>query len=293
MIQTLFLRSLAPGGMALLGALVLATVASPPARAAADLARGAYLVEAIGACGNCHTPFGPQGPDQARALSGRLVEDNAAFTAYAPNITPAGPSGRWSDAELARAIREGIRPDGSLIGPPMPFALYRGLSDEDLAAMVAYLRSVPAVENAVPASDYRIPLPPAWGPPVEHVAAVPEGVTVAYGAYLAGPVAHCIECHSPMTPQGPDHSRPGAGGAVFAGPWGESVASNITPHEDGIARWSDAELAQMITTGHRPDGTPMLPPMGYGYYAHAKPEDISAIIAYLRALPPLATPEQP
>jgi hypothetical protein len=73
--------------------------------------------------------------------------------------------GGLEDAELARAIREGIRPDGSLIGPPMPFAMYRGLGDEDLAAIVAFLRTLPAVENEpVPESEYRIPLPPAYGP---------------------------------------------------------------------------------------------------------------------------------
>ncbi|QDL93729.1 cytochrome c [Paroceanicella profunda] len=226
-------------------------------------------------------------------MSGRLVDDNPAFTAYAPNITPAGPVGSWSDADLARAIREGLRPDGTLIGPPMPIGLYRGLSDSDLAAIVAYLRTVPAVENTVPPSVYRIALPPSWGPPVDHVADVPAGQTIAYGAYLAGPVAHCMECHTPMTPQGPDHDNPGAGGMVFNGPWGESVAANLTPHPEGIARWSDADLARMITTGTRPDGTQMLPPMGYGYYAQAKPEDISAIILYLRALPPRPTPERP
>jgi hypothetical protein len=92
---------------------------------------------------------------------------------------------------------------------------------------------------------------------------------------------------------GPDWiNQLGAGGFEFHGPWGVSVSSNLTSHpEDGIAEWTDAELVTMITQGVRPDGSPMLPPMGYGYYARTSPEDIQAIIAYLRTLPPLPDPE--
>ena len=126
-----------------------------------SMERGTYLVEGPMGCGNCHTPLGAEGCVAGAELSGRLVEDNEAFTAIAPNIPPAGPSGAWSDAELAKAIREGIRPDGSVIGPPMPFTMYRGLSDDDLASVVMYLRNVPPVENDPGTSTYNIPLPPA------------------------------------------------------------------------------------------------------------------------------------
>ncbi|MWD30072.1 c-type cytochrome [Aquicoccus sp. SCR17] len=258
-----------------------------------DVARGEYLVTGPAGCGNCHTPLGPQGPVMEQALGGRLVEESEAFTAYAPNITPAGHIAEWSDAELARAIREGIRPDGSLIGPPMPFAMYRGLGDEDLAAIVAYLRTVPAVENEVPHSEYNIPLPPAYGPPVESVSAPARGVSAEYGAYLAGPISHCMECHSPMGPQGPmtgpDHL--GQGGFEFHGPDGSViVAPNITSGEDGIGGYSDAELKAMITEGVRPDGSRMSPPMPYGYLARMTEEDLDAIVLYLRSLPALPDP---
>jgi mono/diheme cytochrome c family protein len=174
----------------------------------------------------------------------------------------------------------------------MPMGLYRGISDSDAKAIVAYLRSVPPVKNEVPKSTYRIPLPPAYGPPVGEVADVTPGVTAEYGAYLAGPIAHCMECHTPMGERGPDfENRLGAGGFEFHGPWGVSVTSNLTPHEDGLAGRSDEDIAKMITTGTRPDGTPMLPPMGYNYYANMSPEDVKAIIAYLRTLPPQPTPQ--
>lgn len=258
-----------------------------------SLERGQYLVEGPAGCGNCHTPIGPDGPVMSMNLAGRLVEETPAFKAIAPNITPGGRVAEWTDEDFARAIREGLTPGGDrVIGPPMPIALYRGLSDDDVMSMVMYLRSVPAVENDPGESVYNIPLPPAYGAPIESVAHPIEGVTVEYGAYLAGPVAHCIECHSPMGPMGPDWiNQLGAGGFKFHGPWGVSVSSNLTSHaEDGIAEWSDDDLVQMITRGVRPDGSPMMPPMGYGYYSRMTPDDLAALVLYLRQLPALPDP---
>jgi hypothetical protein len=265
-------------------------LAAMPAAAETPLERGTYLMEAVAACGNCHTPITPQGqPVDGQELAGRLVEDNKFFTAYAGNLTPDTETGigGWTDEQIITAIREGKRPDGTIIGPPMPIGLYRGISDSDAKAMVAYLRALPPVRNEVPKSTYRIPLPPAYGPPVGEVADVEPGVTAEYGAYLAGPVAHCMECHTPMGETGPDFAnRLGAGGFEFHGPWGTSVSANLTPHEDGIAGLSDEDVVKMVTTGTQPDGTRMLPPMGYNYYANMSPEDVKAIIAYLRTLPP-------
>ncbi|UWQ23101.1 cytochrome c [Jannaschia sp. W003] len=256
-----------------------------PALAEGDAARGAYLVEAVMACGNCHSPMGPEGPVEGQALSGRLVEDSEEFTAIAPNITPAGRIAGWSDAELARAIREGIRPDGSVIGPPMPFMTYRSISDDDLAAIVAHLRTVPAVENDPGQSTYRIPLPPAYGPPVETVSAPAPGPNAVWGEYVVA-LAHCMECHSPLTPEGPDFGEGFArGGFAFHGPWGVSVSANLTDHPDGLADRTDAEIRKMITQGVRPDGEAMLPPMPYGYFAGMTDEDLTAVVAYLRTIP--------
>lgn len=252
------------------------------------LERGRYLVESIVACGNCHTPQGPNGPVAGMTLAGGFLIEEKAFTAYAPNITPDPETGigRWTDAQIATAIREGRRPDGSLIGPPMPFALYRGMSDGDVAAIVAYIRSVPPVVNRVQKSVYRVPLPPAWGPPVGRVPEVPRDDAVAYGRYLAGPLGHCVECHSTPNAQGvPDlENGLGAGGMTFTGPWGTSVAPNITPSV--LKRYGDADLKKVITTGVRPDGSRLKPPMGTPYYARMSAGDLDALVAYLRTLPP-------
>jgi mono/diheme cytochrome c family protein len=263
----------------------LGLVAPAAAQDAALLERGRYLVEVTAACGNCHTPMGPQGPVPGRTLAGGMVFDEPPFRAVAPNITPDPETGigRWTDAQLARSIREGIRPDGTLIGPPMPFAFYRGLSDRDLAAMVAYLRTVPPVRNATEKSVYRIPLPPAYGPPVASVAP-PADNAVARGAYLAGPVAHCLECHTPMLPNGhSDMARLGAGGMEFRGPWGIAVARNITPA--GLGDWSDAEIERAIRTGVSKDGRQLFPPMAYAAYRQMSAPDMADLIAYLRSMP--------
>lgn len=275
-------------GAAMVLALSAGSVLADP-----SLERGEYLVQGPMGCGNCHTPQGPNGPEMDKDLSGQVVDDSEMVTAISANITPGGAVAGWSDAELARAIREGIRPDGSLIGPPMPFTFYRNLGDDDVASIVMYLRTVPAVDRDPGKSVYHIPLPPAYGPPVDHVTAPERGVTVEYGAYMAGPVSHCMECHSPIGPQGPeiDPDHLGVGGFEFHGPWGVSVAPNLTSDpEDGIANFTDAELATMIRTGVRPDGSHMLPPMPYGYFARMTDDDLAAIIMYLRTLPPLADP---
>lgn len=260
------------------------------AQAETPLERGTYLMQAVVACGNCHTQQTPDGPLPGMELAGGMViEIPDAFVARVPNITPDEETGigSWSDAEIIRAIREGIRPDGRLIGPPMPIELYRSLSDEDVEALVAYLRSVPAVKNTVAKSEYFVPLPPNYGPPVDTVASVDPSDQLAYGAYLAGPAAHCIECHSPIGPNGaPDwEHQTGAGGFVIPGPWGESVSANITP--TNLGDWTDEEIKTVVRSGVRPDGSRLLPPMGVYYYANMTESDLDAIVAYLRSLPPL------
>lgn len=274
-------------------AAIALTLGAATAGAETPIERGRYLVETIAGCGNCHTPRGPGGVFAAgkELAGGFVVVDIKEFRAVASNITPDKETGigGWTDAQIAKAIREGIRPDGSLIGPPMPFELYRKISDTDLKAMVAYLRTVKPVKNKVEKSAYRIPLPPAYGPPVAAVPDVPRTDKVKYGEYLAGPVGHCVECHTPMDEKGRRiWSRIGQGGDRFEGPWGVSVSRNITPHpEDGLGKWTDAEIKRAITQGISKNGAKLFPPMGFGFYAKVKSEDLDAIVAYLRTLKPL------
>ena len=122
------------------------------------------------------------------------------------------------------------------------------------------------------------------------VADVPPADKVAYGRYLAGPAGHCIECHTPMRQNGRrDYAaRRGAGGQEFHGPWGVSIAANITPDKDtGIGSWTDDQIKRAIAHGVRHDGTKLRPPMAFPYYANIKGEDLDAIVAYLRSLKPV------
>ena len=261
-----------------------ATMAQRDAR----MERGRYLVEGIVACGNCHVAREKGKPIFEKGLSGGMVFDEEPFKAFASNITPDPETGigKWTDAQLAKAIREGIRPDGTVIGPPMPMEFYRGISDADLSAIVAYIRAQPAVKNAVPKSEYRIKLPPNYGPPVGKLVSPQKTERVKYGAYVAG-IGHCMDCHTPMEKGRLVKSRLGAGGRVFKGPFGESLARNLTPHDSGLKSWTDAEIARAIREGVRKDGSAMKPPMAYGWYKNVNDEDIKALIAYLRSLKPL------
>jgi mono/diheme cytochrome c family protein len=266
------------------------------AQAETPVERGRYLVESIAGCGNCHTPKGKRGqPVLAKKLAGGFTFKEKPFDAVAANITPDKETGigSWTNAQIIRAIREGIRPDGSLIGPPMPFELYRKISDTDVRAIVAYLRTVKPVRNKVKKSVYRMPLPKSWGPPVGKVADVDRSNKVAYGAYLAGPMGHCTECHTPMKKGRRVWSMTGVGGQAFRGPWGVAVARNITPHpDDGIGKWTAAQIRRAIQKGVSADGSPLKPPMAFGWYAKIKRGDMDAIVAYLQSLKPLPTPRQ-
>lgn len=261
--------------------------AAPPA--AATLERGRYLMDGVVACANCHMARGPRGeylPD--KGLSGGLPFQEKMFTAYAPNITQDRETGvgKWTDAQLVKAIREGVRPDGSIIGPPMPVEFYRHMSDDDVRAIVAVLRTEPAVRNVVPKSTYNFPLPPSWGPPVVNVKTPSRADKVKYGEYLAT-VGHCMECHTQRDQKGMlVMTSLGSGGRVFPGPWGESLSRNLTPHETGLKDWTDAQISQAVRGGVDRNGMPYKPPMAFQHYKNIDDTDMAALTAYLRSLPP-------
>ncbi len=283
------------GGILAAAAAVAALVlAAGPASADENLlARGKYLVDGIAGCGNCHSPRDKNGNFiKGKEFSGAYVITDPGFKAYAKNITPDKETGigNWSPQQIARAIREGITPTGKLLGPPMSFEFYRDISDSDIDAIVAYIRSVPAVHNTVPNSEYYAPLPPNYGPPVGHVPEVPREDQVAYGQYLAGPMGHCMDCHTPRVKGVLQRDKMGAGGNVYSKPFVYSwtaVSRNITPNPTaGIGKWSDADIKRAITQGIRPDGTKLKPFMPFELYKNIDEEDLDAIIAYLRSLPP-------
>lgn len=288
--MTLSVKSLMMG-VALALAMPLASTLRPAKAAETPLDRGAYLMHGIVACGNCHTPKGPDGhalTDQE--LAGGLVIDLPVFHAVAPNITPDKDTGigNWTDAQIIDAIRNGKRPDGSTIGPPMPIGFYRNMSDTDVRAIVAYLRAVKPIHHDVEKSSYKIPLPPSYGPPVTHVPDTPRQNHLAYGRYLSN-IGHCMECHTPQLQGGElDMSRIGAGGRELpAFPSGMTVSANLTPaNPAGIALWTNAQVETAMTTGVRPDGRRLVLLMAFDWYRNIDQADLNALVAYLRTLPP-------
>ena len=268
---------------------VLCAASAAQAQKPGSVERGKYLMQGVVACGNCHFQRGLQGePLLDKGLSGGMVFDEPPFKAYAANITPDARTGigKWTDAQLAKAIREGMRPDKTVIGPPMPIAFYRSLSDDDLASIIAYLRAQPAVASEVPKSQYHISLPPNYGPPVKAVKALAPTDRLRYGKYLAD-IGHCMECHTPRDDKGMlQMTRVGAGGQEFNGPWGKSVAPNLTPHQSGLKGWSDAQIAKAVREGVNRDGKPYKPPMAFGFYKSINDADMAALTAYLRSLNP-------
>jgi mono/diheme cytochrome c family protein len=265
--------------------------------------RGSYLVNTIMACGSCHTPRDADGRTIAeKAFSGGLTFTTPAFVATAPNITPDPETGigSWSNAEIKRALLEGMRPDhGRLAGVPlaaiMPANFYQALLPDDLDAIVAYLRTIKPIRNQGPDPLYKVPVHRDSYPDAEAgFSKAMFADPVGRGAYLVT-IGHCMECHSAWSRGVSDFKNGlGRGGRAFParpgspGPSQISIAANITSDPlVGIGAWSDPEIGRAITEGISRDGRTLKPPMAYPYYAGLKETDLADIIAYLRTVPPL------
>jgi mono/diheme cytochrome c family protein len=280
--------------LAAVAILIVSTIVTSSSRAETPLERGKYLMSSIVACGNCHTPKSPDGKAiAAKELSGGDPINSPVFHAVPGNITPDKETGigNWTDAQIIDAIRNGKRPDGTIIGPPMPIAFYRGMSDTDAAAIVAYLRSVKPIKNKVEKSAYKIPLPPSYGPPVTHVADIPRSDHLAYGKYLATGLGHCMDCHTPQVQGRADMTKIGAGGNPFGAPnGGVIISANLTPgNPTGIAAWSNQQVKDAITKGVRPD-RPLVRLMAFDWYQNMSNADLNDLVAFLRSLKPIKTP---
>ena len=286
-------------------AAVLATGWSAIHAQGTPVERGRYLVTTVMACGNCHTPKDAQG----RALAGKelagggIVFDTPPFAGPAANITPDAETGigSWSDDEIKRAITHGERPDrgplaGKRLALPMATNFFKAILPGDLDAIVAYVRSVPAVRNVLPAPIYRAPVRhQAFAVADRGFSASDLQNEVRRGEYLAT-IGHCLECHTPMKDGVLQlDSALGAGGRPFMPSfvkglpeaWKGAVSRNLTADpERGLGAWSDAEIKRAITQGIGRDGRRMAEPMPYAWYAGVREDDLDAIVAYLRTLAP-------
>jgi mono/diheme cytochrome c family protein len=275
--------------------LILALTTWAQAATPGEIAHGKYIFGAAGGCG-CHT-------EKDRALnSGGRRYDGPFGTVYSTNITPHPKTGigGWTDAQIIEAIRSGRRPNGERLIPVHPYTVFNGMAEGDLKAMVAYLRSLPAVDRPNQPKKITVPLfetmfLPAWlaaFSPREMPPATAPTSGLARGEYLVRAVSHCGECHTPrgMT-QAVDNSRFLAGNP--RGPE-NSVVPNITPDKTtGIGDWSEEDVAEYLATGQRPDGdvsSGLMEEVIHGTTAGYKDmtkADRLAIARYLKSIPPI------
>ncbi len=261
------------------------------------LARGRYLVQNVTDCMGCHAEHdwtlhdAPILPGTLGAGQDMNVLKGFPGKVYAPNITPNTETGagNWSDDQLARAIREGVSHDGRALFPFMPYPDFRAISDEDLASIIVYLRSLPPVRKQQPTTDLIFPVKylirtvpePLDAPVLEPDVSTPE----KRGKYLVT-IAGCTDCHTPQDAHG--QPLPGldfGGGFILDGPWGRVASANITPDPSGISYYDQAMFVQVLRTGFV--GARQLNQiMPWHAYRGMTDEDIVAMYAYLRTLKP-------
>jgi len=279
--------------VALIGTIRLYAPASNPvasvkvAGSADQIARGARFATY---CAGCHSTAGKPPLDGGKDdfISGEGTPPVGSV--YAPNLTPAGEIKDWSDGEIVRAIREGVHKSGRPL-VIMPSETFRNLSDADVQAVVAYLRSQPATpnqpQNDTPSNSFNLLgalfvggglFPTGVQPPITApVVAPPEGATADYGKYLVANIG-CRECH------GADL----AGGTPGFGP---PPGPNLTVV---LPKWSETDFIKTTRSGVDPTGHALNPDMmpWKEISAFATDDDLKAIYAYLHGLTPIERPAQ-
>ncbi len=237
----------------------------------ASLAHGAYLAATHG-CTGCHTAN----------LGGQVFIDAPPFLIVASNLTPAGVGATYTDADWERAIRHGVGPDGRGLAPMMPSGAYTHLSDGETAALIAYLKSVPAVENDLPTTEVRamgriiaatggLPLADAK---IDHARAHPAtapapGPTMEYGIYRAGVL--CTYCHGADLHGGP--------------PLGPDAPAATDLYV--VTGWSLDEFVQVMRTGVTPSGKQLNPEtMPWDAFSHMTDDELQALYMHLSTLTP-------
>ena len=265
------------------------------------LARGEYLVENVSMCLDCHSQvkeniFSMPVVPGTKGMGGRSFEEGEMIV-HVPNITPAALKD-WSDGEIARAITEGVDKDGQALAPMMPYSEYKYMAKEDVYAVVAYLRTLPAIENEVPPTELPFPLSlifPTLPDSATPMALPDTSDSLANGEYLVN-IAGCKFCHTPFEngqqPEGMDF----AGGHEFPDArFGIARSANITPDEEtGIGSWTkdmfierfksySDSLGQNIPLGGNVNQTAM----PWTILSGMTEKDLGSVYDYLRTVKPV------
>lgn len=278
------------------------------------IARGGYLVNEVLLCFDCHSerdwtmysgpavpPLGAGRPcmdENTKPVGINFGTGGFPGRLCIRNITPDVETGigAWTDGEIARAIREGVSRDGEALFPIMPWFMYTAMADEDVGAVIAYLRAQPPVRSFRPERKLNFPLNvltrlyprPLDGP----VPPVDRSDTVAYGQYLSR-IARCEFCHTPRIRRSvnPVPGRLMAGGVPFFMGRDMHYSRNLTPHPDGLGDWTkEMFIARFrLTTEPFPVAEEDNSEMNWVEFSGMSDEDLGAIWDYLQTLPPLET----
>jgi mono/diheme cytochrome c family protein len=274
----------------------LAQPAAQPRFTAAEIERGRYVATA-GDCAACHNaPASAPGKGGAEMAGGYPIVSPLG-SIYSTNITPSRTNGigAYSEAEFARALRQGIRRDGAPLYPAMPYTSYAGLSDADVHALYAYfMAGVRPVDRAAPATSLPFPFNirtsmRAWNALFlkdERVKADPgHDAQWNRGRYLTETLGHCSTCHSPRGFLMEEKT----GSALAGGPLGAWYAPNITSDKmSGIGGWSQAEIAQYLATGHVAGKAQAAGDMAEAIthsFSKLTRSDVDAMAAYIATVP--------
>ena len=253
------------------------------------LKKGEYLAKAAD-CLVCHTAKGGE------AYAGGFAFVLPFGTLYSTNITPDKETGigNYTEAQFLAAVHRGVRQDGARLYPAMPYTSYTYMTDADALAIKAYLFTLPAIKLANRANELAFPFNQRWAMGVwsalfnANERFKPDAERSAQwnrGAYVAEALAHCGECHTPRNLAFALNNRKKFGGALTAG-W---RAYNISSDKgSGVGAWSDQELNAYLARGHATGHGSAAGPMGEAVdesFSQLAPEDLRAIVVYLRSVP--------
>ncbi|HEY3592799.1 MAG TPA: hypothetical protein VGL13_02955 [Polyangiaceae bacterium] len=283
--------------------------------AAALVARGQYLVDHVIACPDCHTPQTPTGPDLTHYMAGNpdfVVLPNGDHLGSRNLTNDATGLKNRTDEEIKNMFLNGVRPTATgmePLNPVMPYYVFHNMTADDANAIVAYLRTIPAVVNTIPqrGTSFDLPQPANFLDPanIPMPLNVPDGGTASamHGRYLAAESGLCVECHSKHVAAGPDagndvlvSGKYFAGGEDFSAFFAttlmiQPVSKNLTSDgTTGLGTWTAQDIVKAVTMGVSKDGTGICPPMPFGpmgAYGGLTASDAMDIANYIKALPPI------
>ena len=258
------------------------------------LERGRYIVTAVSGCLSCHGELdweAPGFPVKAGTEGGGRMWDREGLPfVTASNITPDRETGAgaWTDDMLVRAIREGIGHDGRTLFPLMPYTQYRSMSDEDVASVVVYLRSLPALKRSLPVT--KVPFPvnrfiQAMPQPLSSPVPEPDHRNrLAYGDYLTR-LGACRDCHTPANARNqPIAALEFGGGFLLTGPYGQVASRNLTAAPSGIPYYDADLFIEAMRTG-MVKARKIHDAMPWRTYGRETDEDLRVIFAFLQSVP--------